>query len=293
MVAWARFSWNSGTRTLGLPFTAPVSTPWCTLMTKSLTAICLPAGTSANKIPPLCQMVPVSFAVFSQPPVTGNANLTATPPPSRAPSVPGSVAIGTMPCPSRAVAIPGAVVTVVSPPVSRTWADRVAVDADAELAAATGPATRPAMVAMIATRLNMRISTPFRPLGRGSPADIRPGGSRRMQSGPGSRGGGQGSADHAVLGVLGAAVERLQRDVDARVIPQVHAGRHGERAGVIGAQVAEGDHADPVPGQQPDLVEAVSRGRPQGDGDLLLARGGPHHGGARAALPLRELRQRA
>src|SRR5690242_1969934 len=258
MVAWARFSRNSGARTLGLPFTAPVSTPWWMLMTKSLTAICLPAGTSANRIPPLCQMVPVSFPAFSQPPVTGKANRTATPPPPIwAPSVPGSVAIGTMPLPSRVVAIPGAVVTVVSPPVSRTWADRVAVDADAELAAATGPATRPAMVAMIATRLNMRISTPFRPLGRGSPGDIRAGGPRRMQSGPGSRrGGGQGSADHAVLGVLGAPVERLQRDVDARIIPQVHAGRHGERAGVTGAQVAEGDHADPVPGQQPDLVEA-------------------------------------
>src|SRR5690349_5609976 len=229
MLAWARFSRNSGTLTLGLPFTAAVSTPWCTLMTKSLTAICLPAGTSANRIPPLCQMVPVSFPAFSQPPVTGKANRTATPPsPICAPSVPGSVAIGTIPLPSRAVAIPGAVVTVVSPPVSRTWADRVAVDADAELAAATGPATRPAMVAMIATRLNMRISTPFNiaaALGRGSPDGIRAGGPRRMQSGPSSRRGGeQGSADHAVLGVLGAPVERLQRDVDARGIPQVHSG---------------------------------------------------------------------
>src|SRR5689334_4796625 len=226
MVAWARFSWNSGTRTLGLPFTAPVSTPWCTLMTKSLTAICLPAGTSANKIPPLCQMVPVSFAVFSQPPVTGNANLTATPPPIWAPSVPGSVAMGTMPFPSRAVAIPGAVVTVVSPPVSRTWADRVAADADAvpadaDAVPATGPMTRPAMVATIATRLNMRMSTPFRfpnaaALGRGSPAGIRTTAPLRMQAGElAPRGGGQGAADHAGLGVLGTPVERLQGDVDA------------------------------------------------------------------------------
>ena len=136
-------------------------------MTKSLTRICLPAGTSANRIPPLCQMVPVSLPAFSQPPVTGKLNRTATPPaPMLAPSVPGSVATGTMPLPSRAVAIPGAVVTVVAPPVSRTWEDELAVDAEAELAAATGPATRPAMVAMIATRLNMRMSTPFSDHGR-------------------------------------------------------------------------------------------------------------------------------
>src|SRR5689334_10550677 len=216
MVAWARFSWNSGTRTLGLPFTAPVSTPWCTLMTKSLTAICLPAGTSANKIPPLCQMVPVSFAVFSQPPVTGNANLTATPPPSWAPSVPGSVAMGTMPFPSRVVAIPGAVVTVVSPPVSRTWADLVAVDADAAVVPATGPTTRPARVATTATRLNMRMCTPFRieaALSRGSPVGIGAAEPRRMQSADGGRG--EDAAAHAGLGVLGAPVERLERDVDA------------------------------------------------------------------------------
>src|SRR5690349_14688095 len=294
MVAWARLSLSSGTLTFGLPLTSAVSTPWCTLMTKSLTAICLPAGRSANKIPPLCQMVPASFAVFSQPPVTGNVKRTATPPPSWAPAVPGSVAMGTMPFPSKAVAMPGAVVTVVSPPGSRIWAALVAVDADADAVPATGPTTRPAMVATTATRLNMRMSTPFRipaALGRGSPAGIRTAEPCRMQSAEG--GGGQGPADHAGLGVLGAPVERLERDVDARVIPQVHAGRHGERAGVLGAQVAEGDHADPVPGQQPGLIEAGSRGGPQGDHDLLLARGRPHHGGARGALPLRELRQRA
>ena len=109
----------------------------------------------------------------------------------------------------------------------------------------------------------------------------------------GAEGGGQGAADHAGLGVLGAAVERLQRDIDPRVIAQVGAGRDGERAGVTGSQVTQRDHADPVPGQQPDLVEAGPPGRVQGDDDHLLARGGPHHGGARGIPPLRELRQRA
>lgn len=81
-----------------------------------------------------------------------------------APSVPGRVASGTMPCPSKAAAMPGAVVTDVWPPVSHTTeADsgaRVAADADVTPAA---PAIRPAIIATAATRLNTRMSTPFRP----------------------------------------------------------------------------------------------------------------------------------
>jgi hypothetical protein len=108
-------------------------------------------------------MVPLSFAAFSQPPVTGKVKRTATPPlPTRAPSVPGSVAIGTMPCPSSAPAIPGAVVTEVSPPVSLTCAGLVLADA-AMVVPATGPMIRPAIMAMPAARLNIRMSTPFRP----------------------------------------------------------------------------------------------------------------------------------
>ena len=48
-------------------------------MTKLLTLICLPVAGATNRIPPLCQMVPLSFAAFSQPPVTGKVKRTTTP----------------------------------------------------------------------------------------------------------------------------------------------------------------------------------------------------------------------
>jgi hypothetical protein len=144
----------------------------------------------------------------------------------------------------------------------------------ADAAVTAEPVNRPAIAVATASRLNARISSPIRPRLVRSPAP-RYGPGRRTDvvdaaapswgacsAGlPAPRTCRQGSVPRTTLsrGVQQASVERLQGDIDPRVVGQVDTRRHGEQVSVIAVQVAERDHLDSVAGEQPDLIEAGSR----------------------------------
>src|ERR1700733_10528407 len=118
-------------------------------------------------MPPRCLIVPLRWLGLTDPPVTGNENLScgllAEP---ISDSVPGVVAYTAMPPWVRLPTRPDTVVSDVPPPVTgrlACFAAGRAAEAEAEASPAAGASIRPAAVAMAAIRRIARMGFPSWP----------------------------------------------------------------------------------------------------------------------------------